>query len=815
MNKAVKKVKLSIKGMHCASCVNRVEKALKNVEAVNSATVNLTNQSAYVEMDSQRADIQKLIDAVKQTGYEVELSLVNLIIKGMHCASCVRRIEQKLEQLPGVVNVNVNLNTERARVSYLAAEVDVETLLSAVGSVGYEAEAETDDRTGQGALADTAQQSQQLLRKLTISAVLAAIILVGSMSEFFVFVQIIPQQIRWIGLFVLTSMVVFYSGVEFYIRGWKALKNRTADMNSLIAIGTGAAYIYSIVATFFADFLPENMRHVYYDSAAVIITLILLGRLLEAKAKGKTSQAIVRLMGLQPQTARVIKAGKEYQIPIDKVQLGDVVLVRPGEKIPVDGELLKGSSTVDESMLTGESMPVEKSTGDTVIGATINQSGSFQFKATRVGKNTTLSQIIQLVENAQASKAPIQRMADLVASIFVPVVIVIAIVTFLVWYFFGPSPQLNFALITFVTVLIIACPCALGLATPTSIMVGTGKGAENGILIKSAEALETAHKIKTVILDKTGTITSGKPALTDIIPAKGFEKLHILKIAASVEHSSEHPLAQAIRQYAQQNEVELVETQQFRALPGHGIEAHLDGKKIVMGNQKLMTKYGIKIDALEKLVIDLNSQGKTTIFISVNNELAGLLAISDTLKKDSAAAVSTLQNMGLEIVIVTGDNERTANAIAQKVGIDRVVSGVLPEQKVEVVKKMQQSEKIVAMVGDGINDAPALVQADVGIAIGTGTDIAIEASDITLVKGNLNSVAAAIQLSRATMRNIKQNLFGSFIYNVMGIPIAAGLLYPFWGILLNPMVAAAAMAMSSVTVVSNALRLRRIKLESV
>jgi len=543
----------------------------------------------------------------------------------------------------------------------------------------------------------------------------------------------------------------------------------------------------------------------------VIITLILLGKVLEARAKGRTSEAIKKLMGLQPKTARVIRNGAEVDIPIEEVIVGDEILVRPGEKIPVDGVVVQGSSSVDESMITGESLPAKKGAGDEVIGATINKTGSFRFQATKVGKDTVLSQIIKMVQEAQGSKAPIQRLADIISGYFVPVVIVIAILAFVVWFNFGPQPALTYAFITFVTVLIIACPCALGLATPTSIMVGTGKGAENGILIKDGEALETAHKMNVIVLDKTGTITVGKPLVTDIVAAKGFLADDLLRLAAAVEKGSEHPLGEAIVESAKAEKIDLPEPQSFNAIPGHGVVAVVENRQVTLGNLKLMRDRKIELTQLEDHAIRLADEGKTPMFIAVGNQAAGIIAVADPLKEDSRQAISQLQAMDIEVLMITGDNRRTAEAIARQVGVDRVLAEVLPEDKAFEVKKLQLEGKIVGMVGDGINDAPALAQADVGIAIGTGTDVAMEASDITLIKGQLSSVAIAIKLSKATMRNIKQNLFGSFIYNTAGIPIAAGVLYPFFGVLLSPIIASAAMAASSVTVLSNALRLRRFK----
>ncbi len=743
----------------------------------------------------------------------MESEKIDLAITGMTCAACVKRVETALKSVEGVRDAVVNLSTERATVAYRPGLSLIEKMKAAIADAGYEAEAIDAEQPTDWERSAREERYRQLFRNLIFSAALTSIIMIGSMIDMIYSHQIIHQQPLWIILFVLTTPVLVYSGRQFFVGAWKALKHRTADMNTLIAIGTGAAYLYSMVATFFPNFLPENIRHVYYDTTAVIITLILFGRLLEAKAKGRTSEAIKKLMGLQPKTARVIRNGEELDISIEHVQAGDLVIVRPGERIPVDGQVAVGNSTVDESMLTGESLPVKKEVGDQVIGATINRTGSFQFRANKVGKDTVLAQIIRLVQEAQGSKAPIQRLADFVASIFVPVVIVIAIFAFIIWLIVGPEPSLIYALVTLVTVLIIACPCALGLATPTSIMVGTGKGAELGILIKSAVALETAHKIKTIVLDKTGTITRGKPTVTDVISLNSFNNDEILSLAASIEQSSEHPLAEAIVSYARESGLKLSQTEDFKALPGLGVEAFLNDKKVLLGNLKLMQEQGLNITPFEAQTAALADAGKTPILIAVNKEAVGLIAVADPIKADSVTAIKKLQDLGLEVVMMSGDNKRVAEGIARQLGIKRVLAEVLPDEKASQVKMLQQDGKVVAMVGDGINDAPALAQADVGIAIGTGTDIAMEAGDITLIKGNLTSVVTAIQLSQATMRNIKQNLFGSFIYNTLGIPIAAGALYPFFGILLNPMIAAAAMAASSVTVVTNALRLRRFKVK--
>jgi Cu+-exporting ATPase len=607
---------------------------------------------------------------------------------------------------------------------------------------------------------------------------------------------------------------------------WGALKHRTANMNTLIGVGTSAAYFYSVAAILNPGFFAAGGRgaHVYFDTAAIIIALILLGRFLEARAKGQTSEAIKKLMGLQAKTARVVRSGGEVDIPVEEVQVGDIVVVRPGEKVPVDGTIMEGYSSVDESMITGESIPVEKKAGDDVIGATINKTGSFRFKATKVGKETALAQIIKLVEEAQGSKAPIQRLADLVSAYFVPAVIGIAAITFVLWYFFGPAPALTFGLLNFVAVLIIACPCALGLATPTAIMVGTGKGAENGVLIRSAEALETAHKIKAIVLDKTGTLTHGQPVVTDVVAASGFSEAGLLSLTASAERGSEHPLGEAIVNAAKGKNLAVSDVSEFNAIPGHGIESRVNGHRLLLGNLKLMQERGVvALDGLESKALELSVEGKTPMFVSIDDKAAGVIAVADTLKPNSREVVSALHRLGLEVVMLTGDNKRTAEAIAKQVGIDRVLAEVLPEHKAREVRKLQDEGKVVAMVGDGINDAPALAQADIGIAIGTGTDVAMEAADITLMSGDLRGLVTAISLSKRTMRTIKHNLFWAFAYNVALIPVAAGILYFVFGQsgtpagldfflgdygFLNPMLAALAMAASSITVVSNSLRLR-------
>ncbi len=738
---------------------------------------------------------------------------ISLRVIGMHCASCVSTVEGALKELTGVENAMVNLATEKVHVVYNPSLVSSSQMVKAIQDAGYDALAEVS-----GAQAREQEkllkirEIRELTRKVLFSGVLGAIVFLGSFPEWFPFMPKILQV--HLTLFFLTLPVQFWAGGQFLSGTVSSLRHRTADMNALIGIGTLSAFLYSTVVTFFPFILPENMRVVYFDTAAVIITLILLGRLLEAKAKSRTSAAIQKLIGLQAKTARIIKDGQEVDVPIEEVKVGDFVVVRPGEKIPVDGEIVEGYSSVDESMVTGESLPVEKKAGDTVIGATVNKMGTFKFKATKVGADTLLAQIISLVEEAQGSKAPIQRLADVVTSYFVPVVMMIAVTTFTVWLIWGPAPSLLFALANFVSVLIIACPCALGLATPTSIMVGTGKGAENGILIRSAEALETAHKIQAIILDKTGTLTKGEPSLTDILlpdSQKGLLENEVLRLVASAEKGSEHPLGEAIVRAAKKRGLPLTNPEEFEAIPGQGIRAQVENHKVVVGNQKLFEPIQPAMEEFIAKGETLSAEGKTPMFAVIDDQPAGIIAVADTLKPYSRETVTALHRLGVEVVMLTGDNRRTAEAIARQVGIDRVLAEVLPEDKVEQVKQLQRENKIVAMVGDGINDAPALAQADVGIAIGSGTDVAMEAADITLIGEDLRNIVTAISLSKATIRNIRQNLFWAFIYNTIGIPIAAGALYPLSGKLLNPMVAAAAMALSSVSVVFNANLLRLFK----
>jgi Cu+-exporting ATPase len=738
----------------------------------------------------------------------------------MGCAACASNIEKVIQGVPGVVECNVNFGAEQATVRYNPKKTHLEAIQQSITDAGYGAspfqEIGTDeDETEQ---ATRRAEQQLLIHKLIVGGVISVVLLVGAIPMMTgIMIPLIPQWLHnpWLQL-LLTTPVQFWCGQSFYRGAWKSLKRRAADMNTLIALGTSAAYFYSVFATLFPRFFRSQGLDpvVYYETAAIVITLILLGRFFESRARGQTSQAIRKLIGLQAKTARLIRKGQEVDVPIQEVQVGDVVLVRPGEKIPVDGIVIDGSSTVDEAMVTGESLPVRKHPGEEVIGATINKTGSFKFRASRVGKDTVLAQIVQLVQQAQGSKAPIQRLADQVTGWFVPAVIAIALSTFVIW--FNLTGNLTLAMMTTVEVLIIACPCALGLATPTSVMVGTGIGAQNGILIKGADSLEIAHKIQAIVLDKTGTLTQGKPVVTDYVTVGGTaysNEINLLRLAAAVERNSEHPLAEAVVQYAKAQGVDfpLPEATDFEAVSGAGVQGVVNDRLVQIGTFRWMKQLGISTEALQTYKDKWEAAGKTTALIAVNGKLEGVVGIADALKPSSVDAVRALKRLGLEVVMLTGDNQQTADAIASEVGIKRVFAEVRPEQKAEQVQLLQREGKIVAMVGDGINDAPALAQADVGIAIGTGTDVAIAASDITLISGDLTGIVTAIQLSRATMNNIRQNLFFAFIYNVAGIPIAAGILFPFLGWLLNPIIAGGAMAFSSVSVVTNALRLRKFK----
>jgi Cu+-exporting ATPase len=750
-----------------------------------------------------------------------------LVVSGMTCAACATRIEKALARAPGVEKAGVNLATERATVEFDESMIGVGDLVKAVEDAGYGArDSSRDGLSSEAVRAAEAAEARarrdeyaDLKRKFWIAAVLSLPVLIIAMSHGRVRALDFPG-VRWLEL-VLMTPVVFYCGAQFYRGAWAALKHRAADMNTLIATGTGAAYIYSVIATIWGSAFAGKMAMgtangtmapVYYEATGVIIALVLLGRMLEARAKGRTSEAIQRLMKLQAKTARVLRGGREIEVDIEAVTLDDIVQVRPGERVPVDGVLTEGASAVDESMLTGESLPVDKRAGDEVFAGTMNSTGAFRFRVEKIGRDTTLQKIVRLVEEAQGSKAPIARIADVISGIFTPVVISIAIATFAVWFVVAPvDVRFSMALVNFVSVLIIACPCALGLATPTAIMVGTGRGAEEGVLIKGGESLETAHKLKTIVLDKTGTITRGQPELTDVIPLGSFTDAELLGIVAGAEEKSEHSLAQAIVREAQARGIEPRPVSHFIALPGNGIEATVGGRKVFLGNQKLMAERGVDLGDSEAKLSEIASEGKTPILVAVDFRLAGIIAIADEIKSESPAAVKAMQAMGLDVVMLTGDNKRTAEAIAHRAGISDVVAEVLPDAKAAEVKRLQADGRLVGMVGDGINDAPALAQADVGIAIDTGTDVAIEASDITLLRGDLRGVVTAIALSRETIRTVKQNLFWAFVYNVIGIPLAAGVFYPLTGWLLSPVIASAAMSLSSVSVLTNSLRLRGFK----
>jgi Cu+-exporting ATPase len=823
-----KTIALSIEGMTCASCVMHVEHALKGVPGVSAARVNLATEKAVVELrDDVTPDL--LAAAVKDAGYGARTEKRTLAVGGLQAPEDAQTLTQAFMAFPGIRWASVE--DGKATVEYYSAAVELSDLRAVVQGIGFQVTGVQED-FDRHALAK-AEEAETLRRKFLVALVGGLAVMVLSMLYMIPGLQFMPEQPFNILLFVIATPVQFWAGSQFYAGAWAALKHKTTNMNTLVAVGTSAAYLYSAAVTFFEPFFePLHSYHAhtqfghatgtYFDTSVMIIALILLGRSLEARARGRASDAIKKLMGMQARSARVVRNGAEMTLPIEQVLPGDIVTVRPGEKIPVDGVVTDGRSSVDEAMLTGESIPVEKGPGDEVFGATVNKTGSFQFRATKVGSDTALAQIARLVEEAQGSKAPVQQLADVVASYFVPVVIAIALATFAFWYIFGPEPAFTFATLNLVAVLIIACPCALGLATPTAIMVGTGKGAELGILIRGGEALEKARKVNTVVLDKTGTITQGRPAVTDVVPVGRWTESDVLRIAASVERNSEHPLADAVVRRAREAGVAVEDPREFEAIPGRGIAARVNGHRALLGNLPLMEQRSVHLDGTLERARQLADQGKTTVFLAVNGELAGMLAVQDPVKPSSASAVARLQKMGIEVVMLTGDNRATAEAIAKQVGIARVRSEVLPDQKAEEVRKLQAEGKVVAMVGDGINDAPALAQADVGVAIGTGTDVAMEASDVTLISGDLNGVPNAIQLSRRTVRTIWQNMGWAFGYNTLLIPVAAGVLFfvfdqgvpqvlqPVLGQrgFLNPMLAAAAMALSSVSVVTNSLRLR-------
>jgi len=808
-----------VAGLTCERCVQAVGAALRGVPGVARATVNLVQARAFVEYDPGRTTVSALHDAIKGAGYRSETAKARFKIEGITCASCVTKIEAALRETPGVLSAEVSVGTEEAVVEYVPSAAGLGAIRAAVGSAGYRV-VETPPPAAPSALDREAEarerEYRRLMRKWWFGAAVGVFTMVMSYPWLFPalrdwFPRGSPQLwSTWAVMGVASFAVLAYSGNQFFTGAWDALRHRSANMHTLIALGTGVAWVYSTIALLFPQLFPASeFTEVYYDVTVVVTALVVLGLAMELRAKGRTSEAIKKLIGLQPKTARVVRDGAELDIPVEEVLVGDLVMVRPGEKIPVDGTIVEGSSAVDESMVTGESLPVEKRAGDEVIGATLNKTGAFRFRATKVGKDTALANIIRMVQDAQGSKVPVQRIVDVVSGYFTPAVAILAILGFMAWYTVGPEPRLVFALIVAVTTLIIACPCALGMATPMSLTTGVGLGALNGILIRGGEALQTAQTLQTIILDKTGTITHGKPVLTDVVMAGGVREDEVLRLAGGVEQSSEHPLAAAIVEGARGRGLTLPDAERFTGIPGHGIEARVEGRTVLLGNVKLMRDRAIPLDGLESRAAALADDGKTPMYVALDGTAAGLVAVADTVKEDSRQAIQALRGMGIEVVMITGDNARTAEAIARQVGIERVLAEVLPQDKAVNVQTLQLEGKRVAMVGDGINDAPALAQADVGFAIGTGTDVAIAASDITLIKGSLRGVVLAIEISRATMRNVYQNLVGAFIYNVLGLPIALGVLYPFLGILLSPLLAAVAMSFSSVTVIANANRLKR------
>jgi len=828
-DKELKKVSLSIVGMTCVSCVGNVEEALKGVRGVKKAAVNLATAKADVECDPAQTSLVAMKKAVDGIGYEVILSTANLTVTGMTCAACVENIQQAVGDLPGVAKVVVNLASGSARVEYEPAITPLSEIKRAIRELGYGVEERVE---GQEALDREREARQREIRRqrnnLIISWSIGLVVMLGTFQPYWVLRDVLPALMNnKVFLFLLTTPIVLGPGRQFFVSSWKGLKRGLTDMNLLYATGIGAAYLIAVINTFWPDAGFGGREATFYEAAALLTAFIILGRYLEAVTRGRTSEAIRRLMKLQPKRARVLRDGKELDIPAEEAEIGDTVLVRPGEAIPVDGLVAEGYSSVDQSMITGESIPVEKKAGDEVIGGTINKTGAFTFRATRVGKDTALAQIIKLVEDAQTTKAPIQKLADKVAGHFIMGVHALALAVFLFWFFAGyalwfvPESRLiltpylltgmgvfGFALLTSVTVLIISCPCAVGLATPSAIMAGSGKGAEYGILFKGADAMEATARLKAVIFDKTGTLTKGEPSVTDVLTLEHLSQNHVLHLAAVAEKNSEHPLGEAIVRGARERGLEPEDAQSFNAIPGHGVEAQLDGRSILLGNRRLMAERQIALDGLMPEAERLESEGKTAMFVAVDGKPAGIVAVADTLKETSALAVKELHRMGLQVAMITGDNRRTAEAIARQVGIDRVLAEVLPEDKANEVKKLQAEGLKVAMVGDGINDAPALAQADVGIAIGSGTDVAKETGHVILVKDDLMDVVAAIQIGRQTLRLIRQNLFWAFGYNTLSIPIGAGLLYPFVAQMVSPELAALLMATSSLSVTLNTLRMR-------
>ena len=804
-----------IEDMTCASCVRRVEEAITAVPGVASANVNLATERATVRFDGE-PDTPAVLRAIEKAGYAPRIATEELQIEGMTCASCVSRVEKALKAVPGVADAAVNLATEKATVRLLSGTVDMSALEAAVRGAGYELRKTKAAEASAGEEDHRATELRSLRYAVTISALMTLPLFLVEMGSHFIpgvhelIMGTIGMRNNLYLQFALATFVLFGPGLRFFRKGVPNLLRWTPDMNSLVVLGTTAAWGYSVVATFSPGVLPSGTANVYYEAAAVIVTLILLGRYLEARAKGRTSQAIKRLVGLQPKTAFVLRGGEFVEAQISEVVAGDVIRIRPGEKIPVDGTVIDGSSYVDESMITGEPLPIQKTADSAVVGGTINKTGSITFKATKVGNDTLLAQIIKLVEAAQGSKLPIQALVDRVTGWFVPAVILAAVLAFAAWYAFGPSPALSFALVNAVAVLIIACPCAMGLATPTSIMVGTGRAAELGILFRKGEALQSLRDADVVALDKTGTLTKGRPELTDLVAAEGFEADEVLFLVASLETLSEHPIAEAIVSAAKSKGIATAAVAGFEATPGFGVSGSVSGRQVLVGADRALATNGIDVSGFSTEAERLGASGKSPLYAAIDGRLAAIIAVSDPVKETTPQAIKSLHELGLKVAMITGDNRRTAEAIARKLGIDEVVAEVLPEGKVEAIRKLRQDGRSVAFIGDGINDAPALAEADVGIAVGTGTDIAIESADVVLMSGDLNGVAKAIALSKATILNIKQNLFWAFAYNVSLIPVAAGVLYPVNGILLSPIFAAAAMAMSSVFVLGNALRLKSV-----
>ncbi|WP_311282308.1 heavy metal translocating P-type ATPase [Peribacillus simplex] len=804
MSSQIKETTMQITGMTCAACANRIEKGLNRMEGVEEATVNLALEKSIIKYDSEKLSNKDFEMKIQDLGYDVVKEKKEFTITGMTCAACANRIEKGLNKLDGVSMANVNLALENATVEYDPSEASPIDIIQRVEKLGYGAIIKEDNTES----VDFRQKEIQKQKNTFIFSVILSFPLLWAMVSHFSYTSFIymPDFLMnpWVQMAFATP-VQFLIGKQFYVGAYKALKNKSANMDVLVAMGTSAAYFYSVYQAIISMGSHHNTAQLYFETSSMLITLILLGKLFEAKAKGRSSEAIKKLMGLQAKTALVLRNGEEREIPLEEVIVGDTILVKPGEKIPVDGEVVEGNSAVDESMLTGESIPVDKTNGDTVIGSTLNKNGFLKMKATKIGRDTALSQIIKVVEDAQGSKAPIQRLADQISGVFVPIVVGIALLTFLVWMIWVNPGDFTPAFEAMIAVLVIACPCALGLATPTSIMAGSGRAAEFGILFKGGEHLETTHHIDTVILDKTGTVTNGTPVLTDVLIKNGMEEEQFLSLIGAAEKQSEHPLAQSIVQGIQERQIALAVVEEFEAIPGYGVRAVVDQKVLFVGTRKLMKQNNVDITKALTAMEAFEEQGKTAMLASIEGEYAGLIAVADTIKDTSLTAIKRLKAMGIQVIMITGDNQRTANAIGNQVSIDHVIAEVLPEGKAEEVKKLQAAGNRVAMVGDGINDAPALALADIGMAIGTGADVAMEAADITLIRGNLNSIADAILMSRKTMRNIKQNLFWAFAYNVIGIPIAAiGLLAPW--------LAGAAMAFSSVSVVLNALRLQRVKL---